>query len=168
MGIVPLKWYFQKIHKVSFRPTNHMTYLKLFLYTILLNILRYFPGGFIESYTIFKPMHQPMEQYPDCFGFTAQDFPSSYAYNFLMWLSVILIFHIAHTSLKGKMIYRSIFIFALCFLFFASLSAIYMNHYIHGIRTFYVYSMLDGVILFSLLGIINGYVYPLFFKHENN
>ena len=145
-----------------------MTYFKLFLYTIILNILRYFPGGFIESYTIFESMHQPMEQYPDCFGFTAKDLPASYAYNFLLWLSVVLIFHIAHKSLHGKMIVRSLIVFAVCFLFFASLAAVYMNHYTQGIRIFYIYSILDGLILFSFLGIINGYLYPLFFKHENN
>ena len=143
-----------------------MTFIKLFVYTVLLNIIRYFPGGFIESITIFEPMHKPMEEYPDCFGFTEADLRFSYAYNFLLWLSVVLIFHISHRSLNGKMIFRSLIIFGICFLFFGSLAAIYMNHFVPGIRSFYIYSILDGLILFSLLGVINGFLYPLFFKHE--
>ncbi len=141
-----------------------MVYLKLFVYTILLNILRYFPGGWIEMYTIFDPMHQPMEDYPDCFGFTENDLPASFAYNFLLWLSVVLIFHIAHKSLSGGMIFRSLIVFGLCCLFFVSIAAIYMNHYTLGIRSFYLYSMLDAVLLFSFLGLVNGWLYPVFFK----
>ena len=145
-----------------------MTFIKLLFHTIILNILRYIPGGLIESYTIFEPMHRPMEQYPDCFGFSSNDLPSSYFYNFAMWFCVVLIFHIAHKALTGKLILRSLIIFGLCFLFFASLAAIYMNHYNSDIRTFYLYSILDGLLLFLFLGIVNGFLYPVFFKNENH
>ena len=141
-----------------------MTILKLLIYTIILNILRYFPGGLIEMYTIFEPMHKPMEAYPDCFGFTDADFTTSYAYNFLLWFSVVLIFHIGHKSLKGKMMQKSMIFFGICCLFFVSLAAVYMNHFQQGIRPFFMYSMLDGLILFSYLGAINGLLYPLIFK----
>lgn len=140
-----------------------MQYLKLFGYTVLLNILRYYPGSWIETYTLFEPMHQPMVNYPDCFGFTEKDFPSSLIYNFMMWFSVIILFHIGHHTLKGSILIRSIIIFGICCLFFVSLAAVYMNHYTEGIRVFYRYSMLDGIILFSFLGIINGFLYPKFF-----
>lgn len=143
-----------------------MTSLKLIFYTVIINVLRYFPGGLIESYTIFEPMHKPMEDYPDCFGFTDKDLPASFAYNFVLWLSVVLIFHIAHKSLHQHMLIRSLIIYGLCCLFFVSLAAVYMNHYTMGIRTFYLYSMLDGLILFTYLGVINGFLYPLFFKQK--
>lgn len=140
---------------------------KLLGYTILLNLLRYFPGSWIESYTIFNAMHQPMIDYPDCFGFTQKDFPSSLFFNFTMWFSVVLIFHIGHRSLRVSMMMRSLILFGISCLFFVSLAAIYMNHYNEGIRVFYLFSMLDGIILFLLLGIINGYLYPVFFKSKS-
>ena len=59
-----------------------MQYLKLLLYVILLNILRYYPGGWIESVIIFDGMHAPMVAQADCFGFTAEDLPLSYFFNF--------------------------------------------------------------------------------------
>ena len=144
-----------------------MTYLKLLGYVILINVLRYFPGGWIESVTIFEPMHAPMADYPDCFGFTEADLPSSLFYNFCLWLIVIILFHIAHPAIKGKMIYKSLLIFGLCGAFFISLAAVYMNHFTEGIRTFFRYSMIDGLILFTYLGIINALLYPVIFKSLN-
>lgn len=90
-----------------------MTYLKLFFYTIILHIPRYFTGGIIESYTIFEPMHKPVEDYPDCFGFTTMDPLFSYGYNFTLWLSAVLIFRIAPRSLHCKMIFRSLLLWYL-------------------------------------------------------
>lgn len=137
---------------------------KLLGYTVLLNVLRYYPGGWLEMYTIMEPMHRPMSAHPDAFGFTAADLPSSYFYNFVLWLSVVLIFHLAKDGLKGKMIVRSLIVFGVCCLFFCSLAAVYMNHFNQGIRTFFRYSMVDAVLLFSYLGILNGLLYPYFFK----
>lgn len=142
--------------------------LKLLGYTVLLNVLRYFPGGYLEIYTIMEPMHQPMITNPDAFGFSEKDYPLSFLYNFVLWLSVILIFHISHPSLKGKMIFRSLLIFGLCCLFFCSLAAVYMNHFNQEIRTFFRYSMLDAVILFTYLGTVNGLLYPHVFKKASN
>jgi hypothetical protein len=140
--------------------------LKLLAYTLVLNVLRYYPGGWLEMYTIMEPMHEPMAMHPDAFGFTSSDLPSSYFYNFMLWLAVVLIFHIAKDALTGKMIIRSLKVFALCCLFFCSLAAVYMNHFNQDIRTFFMYSMLDAVLLFSFLGSINGLLYPLFFKSQ--
>ncbi|MEQ8425007.1 MAG: hypothetical protein RIA63_09870, partial [Cyclobacteriaceae bacterium] len=128
---------------------------------------RYYPGGWIESATIFDSMHQPMVDYPDCFGFTEKDFPASLFYNFVMWFSVVMLFHLGQRSIKGTMMVRSFIFFGLSCLFFISLAAIYMNHYIQGIRVFYLFSMLDGIIIFSLLALINGFLYPKIFPTKS-
>ena len=144
-----------------------MPYIKFIGYVILLNILRYFPGSILESFTILDPMFAIMDQYPDCFGFQDEDFPLSFFYNFVMWLSVILTFHIGHRSLKGNMVIRSLIIFGICCLFFISLSAVYMNHFDQGIRQFYIYSIIDGILVFSYMAVVNALIYPRFFKAEN-
>ncbi|MEQ9593772.1 MAG: hypothetical protein RLN86_14295 [Cyclobacteriaceae bacterium] len=143
-----------------------MEFLKLLAYTLILNILRYFPGSWIETYTIFESMHRPMAEFPDCFGFTDADFPSSLLYNFMMWLSVTSIFHVGHASIKGSLLFKSLVFYGLCCMFFISLAAIYMNHFTAGIRVFYMYSILDGLILFTFLGFVNSILYPKFFPFK--
>jgi hypothetical protein len=143
-----------------------ISFLKLLLYTLILNVLRYFPGSILEQYTIMGPMHAPMEQFPDCFGFRPEDFPTSLIYNFMLWFSVVILFHWAHRHLNGAMWVKSLQVFGICCLFFVSLAAVYMNHYTEGMRPFYRYSMLDALILFAFLGLINGFLYPLFFRKK--
>jgi hypothetical protein len=54
-------------------------------------------------------------------------------------------------------------VYGLMYLFLANVSAIYINHYRHP-KDFYAYNMLDGLIVFPLVGIVNGVVYPPLFK----
>lgn len=144
------------------------TALKLILLVVLLNLIRYLIGVPIEGITIMEPMHRVMPEYPRCFNndFTGQDWASSLFYNFMLWFSITWIFHVAHPALAGSWIARSLKIFGLGCLFFISLAAIYMNHYVPDIRTFYQYSMLDALILYPLLGLANGVLYPRIFGKE--
>ena len=144
------------------------TIFKFITLVIILNLIRYLIGGPIEGFTIMEPMHRVMPQYPDCFNneFTQADWASSFFYNFMLWLSVVWIFHVAHPSVGGSYLVKSFKIFGLCCLFFVSLAAVYMNHYSTDIRTFYQYSMVDALILFSLLATANGFLYPLLFKEK--
>jgi arginine exporter protein ArgO len=45
--------------------------------------------------------------------------------------------------------------FALGWLFFASVSAIYMNHYSHP-KDFYLWNILDAVLAFLIVAVANG------------
>jgi hypothetical protein len=146
------------------------TFLRLFLLVLLLNVIRYVVGGPIESVTVLSPMFAAMAANADCFNanFTTTDFTTSYFYNFMLWFTITWIFHVAHPALRGGMIVRSLKIFGLGCLFFASLSAIYMNHYPAAIRSFYVWSIVDGLILFPLLGLANGWLYPRFFSASSS
>jgi len=143
-----------------------MKLLKLILLALVLYIIRFYGIGLLEQTSIFQPMHAPMSAYPDCFGFTMDDLPMSHLFNYGLWLSVVFIFHLAHPSIEAKMIWRSLLIFGICGLFFVSLTGAYMNHFNDGIRVFFRYAMLDALLLFGILGLTNGLLYPVFFRQS--
>ena len=94
------------------------------------------------------------------------DFMISLGYNFMLWLTATWVFYLSHTALKGGYIIKSLKIFGLMGLFFISLAAVYMNHYTEAVQPFYLYSMLDALILFPIVGVANGLLFPRFFKEE--
>lgn len=142
------------------------TVLKFLLLVVILNVVRYLVGGPIEAITIMEPMHEVMPKYPQAFDteFTNTDFAISFFYNFMLWLTAAWVFHIAHPALKGNFISKSFKIFGLMCLFFISLAAVYMNHYSDPIKKFYLFSMLDAIIVFSIVALANGLIYPRLFK----
>lgn len=144
------------------------TVLKFLGLVLLLNIVRYFIGGPIEALVLMEEMHAVIPQYPEVFDtdFSTRNFIISLFYNFMMWLTATWVFYIAHPQVKGNFIIKSLKIFGLMGLFFVSLAAVYMNHYTADIKTFYLYSMLDAVILFPLVGVANGLLFPKLFKQE--
>ena len=135
--------------------------LKLFLLTVLLNLIRYFVAGPIEQFTILPRLFGAMAASPSYFNnaFTQTDFITSFFYNFVMWAVAVTVFHFMHSQFSGGTIVRSLKVFAIMYIFFASVSAIYMNHYSHP-RDFYLYNMLDGMIVYGLVGLANGLIYP--------
>lgn len=139
---------------------------RFFLYVLILNVVRYVVGMPIERVTISPAMQGLMTLYPNCFNadFAVNDFVISLFYNFVMWFAAVWMFHLAHPVLKGLLIWRSLKVFALLLLFYLGLSAVYMNHYTDNIKPFFLYSMLDGFILFAIVGISNGLLYRFFFK----
>lgn len=141
---------------------------KFILLVLLLNLTRYVIGGPIEGVVLMEPMHAVMPQYPEVFDteFGNTDFAVSLFYNFMMWLTAAWVFYLAHPSLKGGYVVRSLKVFGLMGLFFVSLAAVYMNHYTADIKTFYLYSMLDAVILFPLVGLANGWLFPRIFRRR--
>lgn len=142
------------------------TFAKLLTLVVLLNLARYFIGGMIESVTIMEPMHRVMPEYPDTFdnNFTRTDFLTSLGYNFAMWFFAELVFHLVHPQLRGPMLVRSLTSYWLMAAFFSSVAAVYMNHYTPPIRPFYAWSMADAAIVFTVVGLANGLLYPLFFR----
>ncbi|MBI2620432.1 MAG: hypothetical protein HYW57_10155 [Ignavibacteriales bacterium] len=140
---------------------------KLFLLCVVLNLLRYFVFGFLEGILIMGPLSSAMQQSSSYFNtnFQTIDWITSFFYNFMMWFAVTLAFSFAVAHLRGTMIVRSLKVYALMWVMFASISAIYMNHYSHP-KDFYIYNIVDGVLIFALMGIANGLLYPLFFKQH--
>lgn len=140
-----------------------LTSIRFFGLVVVLNVIRYAVGGPIEGLTIMEPMHAVMPEYPGVFDleFSTRDFAISLFYNFMLWFSAALMFHLAWPALSGPMWIRSLKVFGVMALFFCSLAAVYMNHYVGAMRTFYSWSMVDALILFPLLGLANGLIYPL-------
>ena len=140
--------------------------LKLVGLTFVLNLVRYLIGGPIEGITIMEPMHRVMPLYPEVFNneFGGTDFAVSLFYNFMMWLTAGWVFYLLHPVLRGGFVLKSFKSYGLMCLFFVSLAAIYMNHYTADVKPFYFWSMVDAVIVFTVVALANGFLYPLFFR----
>ena len=138
-----------------------MTFLKLLGLVVVLNIVRYLAAAPLEMLLVFDPLFGAMEESPSYFNtdFTTLDWVTSYFYNFMMWFSITLIFHVAQGGLAGGYVVRSLKIYGVAWLFFASLSAVYMNHYSHP-KDFYLLNVLDAAIVFSIVAVANGLLYP--------
>jgi hypothetical protein len=139
--------------------------LKFLALVVVLNVLRYLLGFPFEKWLIFERLLGAMQRSSSCFNtqFTTFDWATSYFYNFMMWLTITWVFVMMHPVLRGSILVKSLKVYALMFLFFASVSAIYMNHYRHP-KDFYAYNILDGLIVYTLVGVVNGLIYPLLFK----
>jgi hypothetical protein len=141
------------------------TFLRLLVLIVILNVIRYLVAGPIETFLILPSLFGQMEANPGYFNntFTAVDWVTSYFYNFMMWACAAWAFHIMQPALKGGWYAKSYKAFGLTWLFFASVSAIYMNHYSHS-KAFYVFNVLDAVIAFFVVAVANAYLYPRIVK----
>jgi len=137
---------------------------KLLSLVLLLNLVRYVAGYPLERLLIFEGLGTAMSESRQFFhtGFTTFDWATSYFYNFVMWATCVWVFYLAQSQVKGALLVRSLKIFALMWLFFASVSAIYMNHYAHP-KAFYLWSIADAALVFALVGATNGLLFPYFF-----
>lgn len=144
------------------------TVLKLIALVIVLNVVRYLIGGPIEGITIMEPMHRVMPLYPETFDndFSNSDFAISFLYNYLMWFWAAVVFHLIQPQLKGPFWWKSLRGYWLMGLFFCSLAAVYMNHFVDAIKPFYIWSMVDAAIVFTVVGLANAVLYPLFFRKK--
>ncbi len=139
--------------------------VKFLTLVLALNLIRYVFGYPFEKLLIFGPLFGTMERNALCFNttFTTSDWTTSYFYNFMMWLTITWVFVKMQPGLTGDAVTKSLKVYGLMFLFFASVSAIYMNHYRHG-TTFYAYNILDGLIVYTLVAVANGLIYPRLFR----
>jgi len=130
---------------------------------LVLNVLRYGGGFLFEPFVIFPGLFGAMTEDASYFRteFTTFDWVTSYLYNFVMWLTCVWVFHLARPALRGPDIVASLKVFAVMWLMFASVSAVYMNHYSHT-RDFYLWNVLDALLVFTLVAVGNGYLYRRF------
>ena len=140
-------------------------WMKLILVCVLLNLVRYFVIGFAEGLVIMRPLGTAMQESISYFNtdFQTIDWVTSYFYNFVMWFTITYAFHRTHPALQGPLVVRSLKVYGFFFIVFASISAIYMNHYSHP-KDFYFYNILDAALVFPLVALANAYLYPLLFR----
>ncbi len=136
--------------------------LRLLALILLLNLLRYLPIGYIESLLVLDPLFAAMAADADYFvsEFTTFLWVSSYFYNFVMWSVIVIAYHLFHGQLPGNSYQRSLRVFGFMWVFFAAVSAIYMNHYSHP-PGFYLWSVVDALLVYLLMALANGLLYPL-------
>lgn len=136
-------------------------FVRLVLLTVLLNLVRYVIGGLVEQATVLPRLMEAMAASPSYFNtrFTQADWVTSYAYNFVMWLVAVIAFHLMRPQLGTGRFAPSLKGFGIMYVFFAAVSAIYMNHYSHP-KAFYAYNILDALIVFSVVAVANALLYP--------
>jgi hypothetical protein len=147
-----------------------MKYIFKFLaFVILLNIIRYLIAGPLEMVLVLDRLFGAMEKSASYFHtqFTTFDWVTSYFYNFMMWLITTWVFIQMQSTFRGNYLSKSLKAYGLMYLFFASVSAIYMNHYSHP-KDFYLYNIADSAIPFTIVAIATAFLYPLIFKKEIN
>lgn len=144
-----------------------MRFLRFILLVVLLNIIRYFVAGPVEQILVLSRLFGIMEENPHIFNttFTTMDWTTSFLYNFMMWLVATWIFVLLHKHLTGHMVVKSLKVFGLVFLLFASISAVYMNHYLHT-KAFYLYNILSSLIAFTVVAVANGLLYPILLRER--
>ncbi len=137
-----------------------MLIIRFLALVVILNLLRYLGGFLMETYLVFPGLWAAIEQNASYFNtaFETFDWVSSYFYNFMMWFSCVWVFHLMRPAIKGSDIVASLKVFGIMCLFFASISAILMNHYSHP-KDFYFWIILDGVLIYALVAILNGVLY---------
>jgi hypothetical protein len=140
-----------------------MTVIKFLALVVVLNIVRYVVAGPLEAWLIFGPLSGAMEESAAYFNtsFTTFDWVTSFSYNFMMWLSITWLFFLAEPRLEGSYVVRSLKLYGVAWLFFASLSGVYMNHYSHP-KDFYFFNVLDAAIVFPIVAVANGLLFPRF------
>ena len=137
-----------------------MRILRFLSLVVVLNVLRYVVGAVIEPFLIFPGLFGAMESNSSYFNttFTQLDWVTSYFYNFVVWLTCVWAFHLMRPALRGNDFVASGKAFGLMWLFFASLSAVYMNHYSHT-KDFYIWNIADALLMFAVVAIGNGLLY---------
>ena len=133
---------------------------RLLVLTIVLNIVRYAAAPLIEG-PLLTRLFAVMEAYPQHFrtAFDQVDLITSYLYNFGVWFAAVVVFHFMHRSVRGGWLRRSVAVWAVMWLSFASVSAVYMNHYSHS-RSFYGWVVGHALLMHLLLAGANAVLYP--------
>ena len=137
-----------------------MMIVRFLALVLILNVLRYAGGAIFELTLILPGLSEVMENNPSYFhtSFDTVDWVTSYFYNFVMWLVCVWVFHLMRPVLNGSDTLASFQVFGIQCLFFAAVSAIYMNHYSHP-RTFYLWNISDAVLVYSIVALGNGLLY---------
>ena len=137
-----------------------MLLVRFLALVVILNVLRYLGGFLIEPTAIFPGLTAAMMASAEYFNtvYDTFDWVTSFFYNFMMWLTCALVFHLMRPAIRGSDILASFKVFGIMCLFFASVAAILMNHYSHP-KDFYFWIILDSVLIYAFVALCNGLLY---------
>lgn len=139
--------------------------LKFLLLVALLNAVRYAFGWPLEKLFVAEKLTAAIENNSDIFNwqFTAADWTRFYLFNFMSLFLISLIYLKIEPVVHGHPIWKSLKVYGVMFLYFATVSAAYMNQYNHP-GDFYFYNILDRMLIFPVVAVANGVLYPRLFK----
>jgi hypothetical protein len=141
------------------------TFMKFLALVIILNLLRYTYAYLPIEGAVFGPLILAIGINPEYFNmnFTTFDWTTSYFYNFMLWLTITWVYFYLHPAFNGNHIVKSLKIYGIFWVLFASISAIYMNHYSHP-KDFYLWNILDALLVFPFVALGNGLLFPRIFN----
>lgn len=139
--------------------------LKLTLLVALLAVVRVVIGHPLERLLLADRIDAAMEANSGYFNtqFSTLDWVTYCFYSFAKWFAVSAIYMKLDGVVHGRPLVRSLKVYGVMFVFFASVSAVYMNQYNHP-GDFYVYKILQGLLIFTLMAFANAWIYPLVFR----
>jgi hypothetical protein len=139
--------------------------LKLTLLVALLGVVRIGIGHPLERLFLGDRINEAMAATPGYFNmqFSTLDWVTFCFYSFAKWFAVSAIYIKLDGVVHGRPLVRSLKVYGVMFVFFASVSAIYMNQYNHP-SDFYVYQILQGLLIFTLMAVANALIYPHVFR----
>ena len=139
--------------------------MRLLLLSLCLFVISFLVGGMLAS-PFAERMHEVMPKFPSAFyqDFDGTDMAISMAYNFALWWLATLAFHLVHPQLSGGMVWRSVKSYGVMCAYLCSVTAVYMNHFEDAAKPFFGWSMAFNVVVFPIVAVANGLLYPRFFK----
>ncbi len=139
--------------------------LKFILLVVFLTAVRYVVGGPLEKLLIADRLTATMEREYGFFNWQPSSivWATSYFYSFMIWFLVSLVYVKIYPMVHGHPIWKSLKVYGVMFLYFATVSAMYMNQYSHS-SDFYLYNILDRMIIFPLVAVANGLLHPRLFR----
>jgi hypothetical protein len=141
--------------------------LKTILLAVLLTAVRYAIGLPVEWFLIYDKLNSVMTQGRELFNveFTPIEQLYSVAYNFLGWLLITILYVKIEPIVHGHPIRKSLKVYGVMYMYFVSVSAIYMLRYNHP-SDFYLFMMLDRLLLFPIVAVANGILHPRLFRPQ--
>jgi hypothetical protein len=138
---------------------------KTILLAVLLTVVRYVVGLPIEWFLIYDKLNSIMTEGRELFNvdWTPLEHFYSVLYNFLGWLLITVLYVKIESVVHGHPVRKSLKLYAVMYMYFVSVSGIYMLRYNHP-SDFYLYMMLDRLLLFSIVAIANGILHPRLFR----
>jgi len=139
--------------------------LKLTLLVGLLGVIRVAVGHPLVRLLLADRMDAAIEASSGYFNtqFSTLDWVTYCFYSFVKWFSVSALYMKLDGVVHGRPLVRSLKVYGVAFLFFASISAAYMNQYNHP-GDFYIYKIIEGLLIFTLMAFANSWIYPLVFR----
>jgi hypothetical protein len=139
--------------------------LKFSFLLALLCAVRFAIGWPLERLLLHERLTSVIETNYDLFNwqFTTWNWFVHFFLDFMTWFLITLLYVKIEPVVHGHPIRKSLKVYGVMFLFFSTSSAVYMNQYSRT-GEFFLYTILDRLLLFGILAVANGLIHPWVFR----